>query len=292
MRKLSFDQFGVMSVGYQQYSLEYTLDSIAESGLKYVDFWGGAPHYCAFDTPPEKRQEKVLAIRKMLDDRGLKMSVFTAEQICLYPINVASDNEYVRKNSIRIVKEYIEDTKAFGAKYFFPQMGYCMFDGDRDSAYGRSVEALKEIAAYAEKLGVKMVMEQLQMYESNLCYDRQTLKYLIDEVDSPCLTACVDCVAAASAGESIEDYYDTFGRIDHVHLADGNPAGHMVPGDGSNPLEHYLETLIGHGFDGSITLEINNQIYFDDPDTATKRAAEWLRKCPLIESTPADAAHR
>ena len=38
MRKLSFDQFGVMSVGYQQYSLEYTLDSIAESGLKYVDF--------------------------------------------------------------------------------------------------------------------------------------------------------------------------------------------------------------------------------------------------------------
>ena len=113
MRKLSFDQFGVMSVGYQQYSLEYTLDSIAESGLKYVDFWGGAPHYCAFDTPPGKRQEKVLAIRKMLDDRGLKMSVFTAEQICLYPINVASDNEYVRKNSIRIVKEYIEDTKAF-----------------------------------------------------------------------------------------------------------------------------------------------------------------------------------
>ena len=29
MRKLSFDQFGVMSVGYQQYSLEYTLDSIS-----------------------------------------------------------------------------------------------------------------------------------------------------------------------------------------------------------------------------------------------------------------------
>lgn len=287
MHKLSFDQFGVMSVGYQQYSLEYTLDSIAESGLKYVDFWGGAPHYCVFDTPPEKRQKKVLSIRKMLDERGLKMSVFTAEQICLYPINVASANPYVRKNSIHIVKEYIEDTKALGAKYFFPQMGYCMFDEDRDAAYQRSIEALRELADYAEKLGVQMVMEQLQMYESNLCYDRRTLKYLIDAVDSPNLTACVDCVAAASAGESVEDYYETFGVINHVHLADGSPAGHMVPGDGSNPLESYLETLINHNFHGSVTLEINNQIYFNDPDTATKRAVAWLKACPLIESREA-----
>lgn len=38
MDKLRFEQFGIMSVNYQQYSLEYALDSIADSGFSYVDF--------------------------------------------------------------------------------------------------------------------------------------------------------------------------------------------------------------------------------------------------------------
>ncbi len=284
MKRLKFSQFGIMSVGYQQYSLDYCLNSIADSGFQYVDFWGGATHYCVFDTPIGKRQSRVQDIRRMLDERSLKMSVFTAEQLCLYPINVASSNPYVRRNSIDIVKSYIEDTREFGARYYFAQMGYGLFDEDSDLAYGRAVEALKEITEFAETQDVKMVMEQLQMYESNLCYDKATLKTLIDAVDSPYLSACVDCVAAAAAGETIEDYYQTFQQINHVHLADGEPTGHMVPGDGSNPLDEYIRTLEEHEFSGSVTMEINNQIYFDDPDSATKRTAKWLQDHPLIEA--------
>ena len=187
------------------------------------------------------------------------------------------------KNSMDIVKRYIEDTKEFGADYYFAQMGYGLFDEDTELARGRAVEALREITEYAQSLGVKMVMEQLQMYESNICYDRETLRTLIDAVNSPYLTACVDCVAAAVAGETIEDYYQTFEKINHVHLADGAPTGHLVPGDGSNPLQTYIMSLEEHEFSGSVTMEINNQIYFDDPDKATKRTANWILENPLIE---------
>jgi protein FrlC len=283
VEKLRFEQFGVMTVGYQQYSLEYTLDSLAKNGFHYVDFWGGAPHYCAFDTAPSQRQSKARGIRKMLQERGLEMSVFTAEQICLYPINVASSNPYVRKNSIDIVKGYIEDTRELGANYFFPQMGYGYFDENEEDTFKRSVEALQELTEYAGKTGVKMVMEQLQRYECNICYNREMLHRLIAAVDSPLLSACVDCVAAAAGGESIEEYYEIFGEVHHVHLADGDPTGHMVPGDGENDLDSYLKTLIAHDYQESITLEINNAMYFDDPDKATKRAAAWLRSNPLVE---------
>ncbi|MDD3206088.1 MAG: TIM barrel protein [Lachnospiraceae bacterium] len=283
MKKLDFSQFGIMSVQYQQYSLEYCMDSIASNGFQYIDFWGGASHYCVFDTPVSKRQAKVSKIRQMMEERGLKMSVFTAEQICLYPINVASSNPYVRKNSIDIVKSYLEDTKEFGANYYFMQMGYSMFDEDYDSAWKRSVEALQELTEYAEKIGVKTVMEQLQPYESNLCYSTKTLKGLIDAVNSPYLTACIDCVAAAAAGETVEEYYEAFhGRINHAHLADGNPTGHRVPGEGSNPLTDYLTTFAEHDFNGSITVEINNQMYFDNPDAAVAKAAKWLKECSVV----------
>lgn len=284
MKKIKVSQFGVMSVLYQQYSLEYCLDSLAANGFHYVDFWGGAPHYCAFDTPLNKRQSRVSEIRQMLEDRGLEMSVFTAEQICLYPINVASQNPYVRKNSLDIVKSYIDDTKEFGARYFFPQMGYGMLDEKTDEAYERSVESLKELTEYAEKAKVKMVMEQLQPYECNLCYDKYTLKKLIDAVDSPYLTACVDCVAAAAGGETPADYYDLFGTVNHIHLADGEPTGHMCPGDGKNPLTEYLQIIADKEYKGSITLEINNQMYFDNPDKAVHRAMNWLKSNPVIES--------
>ena len=284
MKKLKFSQFGIMSVQYQQYSLDYCMDSIAANGFQYIDFWGGAMQYSAFDTPPDQRRRRVGEIREMMERRGLKMSIFTAEQICLYPINIASSNAYVRGNSIDIVKNYLEDTKGFGANYFFMQMGYSLFDEDYDAARKRSIDALKELTEYGVKIGVKSVMEPLQRYESNLCCNRDMLKGLIDAVDSPYLTACVDCVAMAAAGESISDYQNAFGgKINHIHLADGDPTGHKVPGDGSNPLTEYLQTLAEQDYKGTVTIEINNQMYFNDPDGAVAKAAKWLDDCPVVE---------
>jgi protein FrlC len=69
-------------------------------------------------------------------------------------------------------------------------------------------------------------MEPLQRYESNLCYNRDMLKGLIDAVDSPYLTACVDCVAMAAAGESIADYQDAFKAKSTIStLRTGTPRG-------------------------------------------------------------------
>jgi protein FrlC len=284
MKRLKQSQFGVMSVQYQQYSLAYCLDSIVANGFRTLDFWGGAPHYCAIGMSPAERGRRVREIRSMLDDRGLRMSVFTAEQICLYPINIASSNPYVRGNSIGLVKGYIEDAKVFGAEHFFVQMGYGLFDEDAFETKKRSVEALCMLAEYAEQVGVRLCMEQLQQYECNICYNKAMLKELVDAVASPNLSICVDCVAAAAAGETPEDYYRAFGdRIAHVHLADGDPTGHKVPGDGSNPLSEYLRQFAEHGYAGSVTLEINNQMYFPDPDAAVRRAAEWMRGCDAVE---------
>ena len=33
-----------------------------------------------------------------------------------------------------------------------------------------------------------------------------------------------------------------------------------------------------------ITMEINNQMYFDDPDAATRKTAEWLRRCRWVDA--------
>jgi sugar phosphate isomerase/epimerase len=53
-----------------------------------------------------------------------------------------------------------------------------------------------------------------------------------------------------------------------------------VPGEGTNPLTDYLRALAEWDYQGTITVEINNQMYFDDPDAAVAKAAKWLDDCP------------
>ena len=62
MDKLKFSQFGVMSVNYQLYSLEYALASIAKAGFRYVDLWGGAPHYSYFDEDTARERPSLWSV--------------------------------------------------------------------------------------------------------------------------------------------------------------------------------------------------------------------------------------
>ncbi|MBC8585185.1 sugar phosphate isomerase/epimerase family protein [Youxingia wuxianensis] len=283
MKKLKFDQFGVMTVHFVQYSWEYTLDSIAGNGFKNVDFWGGAPHYCEAMRSEKDRFAYIRKMRKAMEDRGLKMSMFTPEQMCLYPVNIAAKEDYIRERSVKTMMGYLEDTIEFGAPAMFLLAGWGYQDEPVEEAWDRSVESLHKIARRAEELGVNIVMEQLQPYESIITYNSETLCKIFEAINSPRLSGCVDCIAMAAGGETVEDYYKKFGNIVHAHLADGFPTGHLCPGDGENPLHDYLQSFANHDYKGSITMEINNEVYFQDPDASVVKARKFLENCPVVE---------
>ena len=49
MSRITMQDVAVMSVQYVQHSFDYYLDSMERCGLRRVDLWGGAPHYCRLD---------------------------------------------------------------------------------------------------------------------------------------------------------------------------------------------------------------------------------------------------
>lgn len=277
MSKITMDRFAVMSVQYVHYSLEYYLDSLVKCGLKHVDLWGGIPHYCRLDYPfAEDAKKKIASIRAMMEERGLDVSVYTPETLS-YPYSFSDPNEEVRKRTVDYFSMAMDDALLLGTDKVFLNSGCGLLDLPREESFARLVDTYKKIAAIAEQKGIKLVLEQLQPYESNLVLNLQDVKRVLDEVNSKALYVCVDLVAMAVAGEELKDYFEVLGKdkIQLIHFAD---TCHYILGDGELPLADYLKTLEEYGYEGIVDLEINDSIYWDDPHDSIVKSVEWLKR--------------
>ncbi len=276
MSELTMDNFAVMSVQYVHYSLEYYLDSMKKCGIRHVDLWGGIPHYCRLDYPfTEDAQKKIAAIRSEMDKRGLDVAVYTPETLA-YPYSFSDPSEEVRKRTVDYFRMAMDDARMFGTDKVFLNSGCGLLDRPREESFARLLDTYRRIAAIAEEKGIRLVLEQLQPYESNLVLNLADIKRVLDEVDSPALYVCVDVVAMAVAGEELRDYFEALGRgrIQLIHFAD---TCHYILGDGELPLKDYLKTLKAYDYDGMIDLEINDSIYWEDPHESIRRSVQWLK---------------
>ena len=121
------------------------------------------------------------------------------------------------------------------------------------------------------------------------------------------ITACLDTFMAADNQETVEQYYEAFGQIGHVHFSGYGREGYMVPGTGElaalqqenadgdatdvapadkqgakTVLERQLESLAAHHYEGDLVLVLWGAGYFKDPDAALRRSVQWVRESSLI----------
>lgn len=279
MTQITMQNISVMSVQYWHYSFEYFLDSMERCRLKNIELWAGAPHYCFEDYPTRAEADKKIAsMRRQIEERGMKVMLLTPEQLN-YPINIAGRDAPYRRKSLDYFARSMEDALAFGTDRLFITSGWGLLDEPREVAWKRSVESLQTLCAKAASLGVTLIIEQLQPYESNLLTTCEDMLRMINEVGSPSLQCCVDLVAMAVVKDELQSFFDKLpGRIHHVHFADGNPSGHYVWGDGNLPMMEYVHTLESNGYAEYLTLEINDSIYWNDPHDSIARTAAYLRR--------------
>jgi protein FrlC len=148
----------------------------------------------------------------------------------------------------------------------------------RDDAWKRAVDGVGDVVDYAEAAGVRCGLEPLQRHESNLVNNSLQLAQMIDEIGSVNLYAALDTVAMATAGETVAGYVERFGsRIQHVHVIDGKPAGHLAWGDGNLPLDEYLRELGEADYAGYLSFEIFGTSNAAEPFDAHSRSLNAVR---------------
>ena len=269
MSKITLKNFAAMTVSYLQYSLDYTLDSLAEIGIRNIDLWGGTPHYYRYDRNDKERIEFLETLQRKAAQRGLNFVVYTPETLN-YPYAIADPDPCTRKRTIDYFSECMDDAFVLGIDKLFINTGTGLRDLPIQTSTDYCIDSLKKICAIAQTKGITMLLEQLQPYESNICHNIEQMKQIIQAVDSKALKICVDLTAMAVANETLDMYFETFGKemIQLIHFSDSH---HEVCGTGDLPLKEYIETLQKYDYDSYIDFEIN-----EDPHTPHLQSYQYV----------------
>ena len=142
----------------------------------------------------------------------------------------------------------------------------------RAVAEARFLEAMGEVADYADARGVVIALEPVNRYEIDFINRVEEAVEMVVRLGRPNVKVMPDVfhmnIEEASIEASLAAHRD---HIGYVHFADSN---RLAPGMGHLNFPNILASLGAAGYTGYVTAEI---LPHPDPDTAAARAAAYLR---------------
>lgn len=266
---ITINDIAAMNISYQFFSLEFFLDSVAEIGFKRIDLWTGYPHLVLDEDYIRKCEE----LRKQCDVRGLVVDNITPKVIG-WPLNIAALDEKIRNNAIAYLKRAVDAALILGAPSLQLVPGTGLYDQPIEPAWNASRDSLKEIAAYASKKGVALALEAIQIFESNLVGNCETLTRMLRDVNNAALGAVVDTTHIEKNNETLDDYFHALGTsVKRVHL---NESDQLPWGLGTGDLSAHLKALNDFRYNGPVTVEICSKPHYLRPHDAMKQTYEYL----------------
>ena len=261
-----------MNNAYSCYTFQYFLDSAEALGLTRIDLWGGVQHfdpYCA--------ETRCAALRRQLKERGMSVVAYTPE-ILAYPYNIAAEDREVRTASVAYIERNIVTAVRLGVSVMLVSPGWGVWDQPEEEARKWSMDSLASLARTAEVCGIRLALEHLTIQSSNLLHCVSDVQKMVSAIGNPYFGAALDLGQMSVFGERVSDYFQALGdKIFIVHMMDGQPGGHLAFGDGILPLEDYYAQLQEFGYQGPITLEINDGRYARNPHRAVEQCIRALQ---------------
>lgn len=235
---------GVCSWTYGPRSLEQVAASVARLGFDGVELHGDLD---AFDPGMAGR---------VLSDHGLRvLSLTPANDVAGKPVDPAHPDVNVRRAAI----DYFRHLAEFAAALGRPLMSVHGYVGRIAPLASQADErrfladSLAAIADHARGLGVELVYEVLNRYESHLINTGADALALLDEVGAPNLRVLLDAYHMNIEERQPADAVRTVGkRLGLFHVADSNRQG---IGGGHTDFGALIAALDEIGYRGPIIVE-------------------------------------
>ena len=280
------------SNAYLHFSIEETIDKIADLGYSGIELLADVPHaWPAGLLEPPKR-----AIREALSRRQLTISNVNAfmmnaiadpRQPYWHPSWIEPDPHYraVRREH---TKRALLLARELGAANLSTEPGGPLAPGQSwEQAAEIFYEEFMPCVEVAERAEVLLLIEP----EPELLIEKfdQYLRFM-ERIDSPWVGLNFDIGHAYCVGEDPQLWVERMSPYTkHYHLEDiaaTRVHRHLIPGYGAIDFAATLAAIARTGYDGWITVELYP--YIENPDDAAAEAYQFLQKAMTAAEIPVE----
>lgn len=214
-------------------------------------------------------------IKQILQNHNLDVpAVGTGQAYGEEGLSFTHPDEKIRERATARIKSQVDFAKNFNAMVILGLIRGKIVDGVmQQQTFDWLTEALSECASYAGRKKVKLVMEPINRYETDLINTVAEGLDLIEKVGADNLGLLFDTFHANIEESSIEESIRLAGeRIFHFHVADSN---RWYPGAGHVDFQSVVEVLREIGYDGYLSAEI---LPLPDSDTCARKTMEFMKQ--------------
>jgi sugar phosphate isomerase/epimerase len=248
-------QFAVSSMFFHGYPLDELFVYTEEAGFGGMEFWMETPHFWIRNCPiPE-------LVRMIREHPGLAMNVHAP----VLDLNPCSINPRVAEISRQYAVDALSLGETIGAEVvtFHPGRRTVKRAPARQE-YERFELFIDTLRTAAAGKRVRACMENMENSVNALISTPCSMRELLD--DEPWLGFTLDTSHALSwSREEVDRYIDLCGdRLGMVHLSYAERGRTHLPLSGHDGGKEILRTLRDHGYQGPISLEIEDRNFSHD----------------------------
>ncbi|MHB1314567.1 MAG: sugar phosphate isomerase/epimerase family protein [Christensenellales bacterium] len=240
--------FGSGTTLLPAYSLEETMRILSGFGYEGVEIACHSPHAWPYYMTEEKRA----LVNEWQEKYGIAVSAVMAPPGGGPGCNVASTDKAERRFSIQLIKDVIEMGHQWKCKRLAFIAGWHRFGVSHAEAWGNTLNAIKEIGAYALERDMVICIEPTAT-DSNVVETPDDALKLIEESGLSNIGVMFDMQHAFFRKDDPVDYVYTIGKyLKNVHLTDYD---RLTPGSGGADFYPVMQALKDIDYDGYVTME-------------------------------------
>lgn len=221
------------------------------------------------------KQENIEAIRNLCEKEGMAVSSLgTGIARGMDGLSFMSPDDDIRSKTLKRMKDFIEAGNILDAVVIIGLIrGVIPPDTDYSVCETKVSDMIKKCLDLAEKLGVTLVFEAINRYETNFLVSISDVVSYIKKFGSGRLKAHIDTfhmnIEEANMADSILKHGEYIG---HVHFADSD---RMYPGHGHLNFDEIMHALERVDYKGYAAIEC---LALPTPIEAAKKSWEYLQR--------------
>jgi sugar phosphate isomerase/epimerase len=228
------------------------------------------------------RETAILDYDLIIDKRrkcGVDISAIVTGRLNTHgQVALIDDRPYVVESAVKGLLNYIEIANRLGTDIIIGWVKGKIPDNAPSMPYLEQLaENLRFICAEAVKKEVKVFIEVLNRYETNLFRTAKELVGFLDEWDMKNCYVHLDTFhMGIEENDPVEAIHACRGRLGYFHVADNTRS---FPGSGTFNFQAYFKALDEIGYDGYISLEC---LPGGDWEKTAKSALSHIKRCARL----------